>query len=419
MTRKSPGPRTDQTILVVDDHEEALVLLRRLLEREGHGVLTAQSGERALALFKEHDIQLVLVDQCMPQMTGDQLVREIRKIDPFVQVIMQTGYSGEKPPRQMLAELDIQGYHDKVEGARRLLLWVQAAMKACRSIRSLRGRADQQGELVANVSHELRNPLNVISGYADLLLDGTFGGIPETARPPLHALVRTTRTLNDLVSNFLLYAKLEAGAIQVEREWVTLEQLGHEIHQQATFLLSDQAVCFSVDLEDAPAGLLTDAVKVRTILSNLINNAVKFTSSGTISLRIERGAADTVQFVVQDSGIGIPPEQQETIFEAYCQLDGCASRLHGGIGLGLTLSRMFARLLGGDLEVQSTSGVGSVFTLVLPTAEGSQTNPGAYFHRDSANRSPGDGTEHTTKVLREATGEPTITLSRDSQPWPT
>jgi len=126
------------TILVIDDQEEILISTRLLLEREGHQVLTAASGEEALTLFRNHHVHLVISDYFMPGMSGERVVQEIRKIDRDVQILLQTGYSGEKPPWEMLRVLDIQGYHDKSEGPDRLLLWVNIALKACRHIRQVR-----------------------------------------------------------------------------------------------------------------------------------------------------------------------------------------------------------------------------------------------------------------------------------------
>src|SRR5258708_37469149 len=118
------------SILVVDDQDETLISSKLLLEREGHRVLTAVGGRDALSLIGEDWFDLILVDYFMPQMSGEELVREIRNVDSEVQIILQTGYSGEKPPRQMLELLDIQGYHDKSEGPDPLLLWVVGALKA-------------------------------------------------------------------------------------------------------------------------------------------------------------------------------------------------------------------------------------------------------------------------------------------------
>src|SRR5437867_940315 len=134
MARKLTRSRSGHTILVVDDQEEVLDSLQSLLRREGHEVLTAASAERALEIFKEQDVHLLLVDYFMPRMNGEDLIREIRKFDPYVQIILQTGYSGEKPASKMITELDIQGYHDKADGPENLLLWVRVGLKGYRLI---------------------------------------------------------------------------------------------------------------------------------------------------------------------------------------------------------------------------------------------------------------------------------------------
>ncbi len=368
MAQGSQRPSTDNVILVVDDEEEVLTSLRCLLEREGHRVLTAESGERAIALLKQHDIHLLLVDYFMPHMSGEDLIRHIRAFDPYVQIILQTGHSGKKPASQMMAALDIQGYHDKGDGPGKLLLWVNVGLKAFRSISKLRERERERSEIIANASHELRSPLSVMCGFADLLLDSSFGPMPEEARRPLRALKESTSRLNKLVGNFLLHAKLEARAMQANRTWVPILGIAQELRALGSFLLDGTDVEFTVDLHQAPGGVLTDGALVRTILHNLIDNAVKFTRSGAISVRVGQDG-DTVRLAVQDTGIGIAPENQELIFEPFRQVDGSTTRTHGGVGLGLALSRKLARLLGGDLEVDSELGVGSTIVLTLPATD--------------------------------------------------
>jgi len=365
MARKRKVSPTGHTILVVDDQEEVLVSTRTLLEREGHAVLTAESGARALALFKEHEVHLLLVDYFMPQMTGEDLIREIRRFDPYVQIILQTGYAGEKPARQMMAELDIQGYQDKADGPEKLLLWIDAGLKAHRLVSRLRERERLQGELVANVSHEFRTPLNIIAGYTDLLLDGEFGLLPESTNRPLQILLGATQNLADLVADFLSYAKLEAGAMKVDCQWVATDQIATELERLALLLVEGKSLGFVRDLRQAPPAVFTDAVKLRTILRNLITNAAKFTAAGTIALAVARRDAG-VEFTVRDTGPGIAADQLEVIFEPFRQIDGSATRQQGGIGLGLALCRKLARVLGGDLTVKSEPGLGSVFTLTLP-----------------------------------------------------
>jgi signal transduction histidine kinase len=367
MPRRSHSQSSGHTILVVDDQEETLSSVRALLEREGHTVLTAEGGERALELFKVNDIHLILVDYFMPRMTGEDVVREIRKFDPFVQIVLATGYSGTTPPRTMLAELDIQGYHDKAEGPEQLLLWVDVGLKAYRRIRSLCERDRLQGELIANVSHEFRNPLCVITGYADLLLGAGFGALPEESKKPLQAIERAATSLDYLVSDFLSYAKLEAKALKVMRQTVSITELVQELEGLAGNLQDGRPLQFQVERRSGVETLHSDPGKLRAILRNLVSNAMKFTLAGTVTVRIE-DSSEGVQFRVIDTGPGIAAEEQETIFEAFRQLDGSITRRHGGVGLGLALSHKLALLLDGALEVESELGHGASFTLSIPRA---------------------------------------------------
>jgi signal transduction histidine kinase len=305
----------------------------------------------------------------MPRMAGDRLVREIRKFDPYVQIVIATGGSGQMPPRQMLHELDIQGYHDKTDGPEKLLLWVQVGLKAYRTIRLLRERERRAGELVSHVSHELKNPLGIIGGYAELLRDGSFGDLPTRSLTPLRAMAGTTKVLNELVQNLLDYARVEAGAARVELQECNLQELASEMTALAAFLLQERAVRFRIEPNLTIATAKLDVAKVRSILRNLIANAIKFTQQGNITLRLDR-AGNRLRVEVEDTGIGIPLEDQESIFEAFRQLDGSSTRSHGGIGLGLAVSRKLAHVLGGDLTVESESGVGSTFTLTVPLPDG-------------------------------------------------
>jgi signal transduction histidine kinase len=368
MARKTQRTTHPHRILVVDDQEEMLGSVRSLLERHGHEVLTAASGRAALELFKAHEVHLLLVDCFMPGMTGEALIREIRRFDPYVQIILQTGYAGERPASQMMAELDIQGYHDKADGPDKLLLWVEVGLKAHRLISALRERERAQQELVANVSHELRTPLHIIGGYTELLLDGQFGSLPGAACESLRRVSVAADSLGTLVSDLLSYAKLEAGVADAAAQWVSTDELTGEVERLAALLLESSPVRFAVDLADAPALFRGDSLKLRTILRNLVTNAVKFTPGGAIVLRVT-GSAGALCFAVRDSGIGIAPEQHALVFEPFRQIDSSATRRYRGIGLGLALARKLARTMGGDIELDSAPGVGSTFTLRLPISE--------------------------------------------------
>jgi len=152
MARRATTPQTDQTILVVDDHEETLISVSNLLRREGHRVLTADSAAGALALFKQYEVDLLLVDYMMPRVSGADLVREIRTLDPFVQIILQTGYAGQQPPRLLISGLDVQGYHEKAEGPDKLLLWVEVGLKVSRLVKDLRRRLAGQAPTITTAT---------------------------------------------------------------------------------------------------------------------------------------------------------------------------------------------------------------------------------------------------------------------------
>ncbi len=365
MARKRERIASNHTILVVDDQEEILISVKTLLEREGHDVLTAPSAAEALELFRCHDIHLLLVDYFMPRMNGEELIREVRNFDPYVQIILQTGYSGEKPARQMMDELDIQGYHDKAEGPDKLLLWIDVALKAHRLVREMRDGEVLQRELVANVSHEFRTPLNIILGYSDLLMEGDFGELPAEAIEALGRLTGATNDLSALVSDLLSYAKLEAGGTETNYENVETQSVAQELERLAGLFLESKPVDFRVEFEAAPLTFFTDSGKLRVILRNLVSNAAKFTTSGEVAVKVAKRDGNVV-FEVSDTGPGILDEHHDVIFDPFRQINGSATRLHRGIGLGLALSRKLAHLLSADIKVQSEYGKGATFAVTLP-----------------------------------------------------
>lgn len=369
MARRSQQRQSGYTILVVDDDQAILMSVRALLVREGHTVITAESGNEALEVYRHNDIHLMLVDYFMPRMTGEELIAQIRRVDPILQIVLQTGYAGEKPPREMLRDLDIQGYHDKSRGPQELLLWIDVALKAYERLQQLRDREQLQAELVSNVSHEFRTPLNIIGGYTELLAIGEFGEMGERASEILGRVQDACRDLSDLVGDFLGYARVEANVEEIGDGPIHTEEFAEDMAKYARLILGDRKpIAFEVDYEDAPRTFYSDLVKVKTIVRNLVTNAVKFTENGMIALRIGMGVDGSVTIEVEDTGLGIAPEAQDMVFEPFRQLDGSITRAHGGVGLGLALSRKLARVLGGDLVVRSALGEGSTFALTLPAA---------------------------------------------------
>ncbi len=355
-----------RTVLVVDDQPEIVTTLRMLLEREGHRVLGAHGGREALALLEQESVQLMIVDYCMPGMTGEELVRLVRERDALVQIILQTGYVGDRLPREMLASLAIQGYHDKSDGPGRLLMWVEVALKTYEQLAQLHVAERLKTELLANVSHEFRTPLNVIAGYIELVRDGTFGACPAEATPVFDKVLANTSYLLQLVEEFLDLARFEAGAMVVRREAIELSPFLREVGEGFALLVRAKPVEFLVDVPEALPAILVEGAKLRVVVQNLLANAEKFTQKGYIRLAAALRPDGQVAIDVSDTGPGIAAEHHVAIFDIFHQLtphDGARK----GVGLGLALARRFARMMGGEITVASVVGAGTTFTVVLPT----------------------------------------------------
>ncbi len=230
-------------------------------------------------------------------------------------------------------------------------------------------RANQyKSEFLANMSHELRTPLNSALILAKILSDNKGGNLTQDQ-------VRFARTIssagNDLlaiINDVLDLSKVEAGKVELTAEPINVPAIVEQLTRSFQPLAQQKKLGFSTLVDDsAPRQMTTDPQRLGQILRNLLSNAIKFTEHGEISVRVTAVPGEQVSFAVHDSGIGVSEHQQGIIFEAFRQADGSTHRKYGGTGLGLTISRDLARLLGGDISVQSQPGEGSVFTLTLPT----------------------------------------------------
>jgi PAS domain S-box-containing protein len=223
-----------------------------------------------------------------------------------------------------------------------------------------------KADFLASMSHELRTPLNAILGYVSLLADGITGPVNEAQTRQLGRVGTSARHLLTLIEEILSFARLEAGSQQVRVEPTDLHSVVRGAAQLIEPVIETQGLRFRVEAAGAHVVVRTDARMVRQILLNLLANAARFTPPGgdvSLTARVHDGAA---WLEVRDTGIGIAPENHDRIFEPFWQVEQGKSRRVGGTGLGLTVSRQLARLLGGDITVTSAARVGSTFTVRLP-----------------------------------------------------
>ncbi len=224
-----------------------------------------------------------------------------------------------------------------------------------------------KSDFLANMSHELRTPLNSSLILAKLLADNPGQNLSDEQVKYAKTIQSSGNDLLVLINDILDLSKIEAGHMEIRPETMALSRLVNDLSRMFEPMAKAKKLTFLTNIEaGCPASVETDRHRLEQVLKNLISNALKFTETGTVTLNIQLAAGNQVAFSVVDTGIGIEPGQQRAIFEAFRQADSTISRKYGGTGLGLSISRELTRLLGGAIELESTPGEGSVFTIVLP-----------------------------------------------------
>ncbi len=234
--------------------------------------------------------------------------------------------------------------------------------------RELEQASQYKSDFLANMSHELRTPLNSLLILSKLLADNPAGTLSEEQVNYARTIQSSGNDLLALINDILDLSKIEAGHIQARPEPVSMQRLTEDVRQLFQPVADDRGLAFEIELDAGSDLMETDRQRLEQILKNLLSNAFKFTEIGGVKLGISAQPGDRIAFAVSDTGIGISPEQQAGVFEAFQQADGTISRRYGGTGLGLSISRELARLLGGRITLESRVGEGSVFTLTLPRA---------------------------------------------------
>lgn len=245
--------------------------------------------------------------------------------------------------------------------------------------REAEAAARLKSEFLANFSHEIRTPLNGIIGYCDLLMREEGSRLTAHGRRDLNVVKTNAKTLLALINDILDLSKIEAGRVEVVTERVDVQELAEECQATVREYLKGKDVALTLNIEERARYLQTDALKLRQVLLNLLSNAAKFTESGEVALGA-RAEGNEAVITVEDTGVGIPPDQVNHIFEKFRQVDGSHTRKVGGTGLGLAIVRELSKVLGGNVNVTSVLGRGSTFTVrlagVLESAEPAQATSG-------------------------------------------
>jgi signal transduction histidine kinase len=269
----------------------------------------------------------------------------------------------------LIATITTFGFSTLAPGAYIALIIQQLRQKEAaleERARDLAEAAKEKSQFMVNVTHELRTPLHGILGLSDLLRAGVYGPVTERQVESIAGIDQSARNLLDLIDGLLLLARAEAAKLELMLTDVVVEEIVGRVASTGRWMRGRKELTIETTVAADLPVLRTDRGKLGQILLNLLANAIKFTPEGGRITLSARCAGEAVELTVADTGIGIPERELGRIFDEFHQVDGSSSRTYGGAGLGLALVRTLARMLQGDVSVESTEGKGSTFTVRLP-----------------------------------------------------
>ena len=367
-------------VLVIDDEKGITDVVEKALEKEGYSVCTAYDGSQGIELYHTRKPCLVITDINMPEKDGLDVLREIREDSKDIEVIMMSGYSEFDDVKEAL-QLGASDYLGKPLKLDRLLHSVNKSvehMKLKREnemyskqlehmvnvrTRQLKHALDVKNQFLANMGHEIKTPINGISGFAQILGETE---LTEEQQDYVDTISQCTEGLMKVVNEMLDYSRIDNGSEPLRESEFSINQMMEGLKERYSGKLEgkDVKIISSCDFEDKH--IKADAEKLQAALEHLLQNAVKFTEEGEIEIGYRPAAGNMMQFYVRDTGTGIPEDKKELVLEPFQQADTSSTRKYGGKGLGLTTAKMRVEQMGGRLSFESVEGEGSNFRFYVP-----------------------------------------------------
>ncbi|MBO3457911.1 hybrid sensor histidine kinase/response regulator [Aetokthonos hydrillicola Thurmond2011] len=362
-----------ERILAVDDTPDNLILLEAILEVEGYEVQIVSDGRNALQQIVQAPPDLILLDVMMPGMDGYEVTRRIRNNSelPYIPILLVTAFKEASVVEGLDAGAD--DFICKPFDQDELLARVRSLLRLKHSIDEQRKMTRQREDFVSRMTHDLRTPLVAADRMLNLFATETFCKISPEMKEAIAAMIRSNHNLLQMVNNLLEVYRFEAGKKTLQFENCHLGEIVQEVVQELTPLAKEKGLSVNIDAsnldqQDANAGIVMgDRLELRRVVSNLIGNAIKFTDTGGVNIRVfEKFLPPNDQkwaiIQVEDTGYGIASEDQAILFERFRQ----GKNKRSGSGLGLHLSLRIIESHKGKIDISSELGKGSVFTVYLP-----------------------------------------------------
>ncbi|MFO7754591.1 MAG: response regulator [Bacteroidales bacterium] len=437
-------------VLAIDDQEDNLISLHAIFKRfiPDCDLITAGSGKKGIEKAQKEKPDVILLDIIMPGMDGYQVCRELKadKETAIIPIMMLTAIKTDTQSIVSGLEAGADAFFSKPIDPVELSAQVNVLLRMKRTEDKLRDRQQMLEDLVeertdelvrantelkkeivrrketedklnialekaqaadrvksnflSSISHELRTPLNAIIGFSEIIdRDTSIDEIMEFKK----IINQSGNHLLHLVEGIFDLTLLGSGDLKIKKDDFNLyslfEKIYHDIEQEKVNLNRDNIdISYSVQPELREKPVFTDAARIEKILTNLLTNALKFTEAGKVEYGASEekdGSGSSLRLWVRDTGTGISKKEQEKIFDKFCQADNSLSRRYGGLGIGLTIAKKLAGLLGGKIELESEEGKGSVFTLTIPQG---QKDSSVSDHDEEA---PGQITKDTTILIVE------------------
>lgn len=355
----------NQKILLVDDSADSLRLLQVTLKLKGYNVTIADSGAEALVKIAESPPDLVLLDVVMPDMDGYEVTRQIKHNSnlPFIPILLVTGSEKSSVVKGLDAGADefIRKPVDKKE----LLARVRALLRLKHSMDEQLFLIQRREDFVTHLTHDLRTPLIAADQFLKLLQRGVFGNTLSAMRESLEQMAQSNQTLLSMVDTLLEVYQYEAGGKTLDFFVVDLWELCQQVVQELMPLADVKHLTLKAVLTKGTEASLVrvkgDRLELRRLITNLVGNAIRFSDAGSVEVRLN-STVQGVTIEVEDTGIGMNPEEQLLLFDRFRQ----GKHQRRGNGLGLYLSRQIVEAHQGNIYVSSTVGKGSIFTVNLP-----------------------------------------------------